>query len=119
MFEAAAGSGASALVHASSIGVYSAGPKDRPVDESWPRDGVRTSFYSRHKAAAERDLDVVEAGHPELRVVRLRPGLIFQREAGPEVRRLFGGPLVPAWLLKPGRIPVLPAARPDGAPGRP
>jgi nucleoside-diphosphate-sugar epimerase len=108
VFEAAARAGVQALVHASSIGVYSPGPKDRPVDESWPRDGVRNSFYSRHKVAAERALDVVEAAHPDLRVVRLRPGLIFKREAGPEVRRLFAGPFVPAWLLKPGRLPVLP-----------
>ena len=32
----------------------------------------------------------------------------FKREAGPEIRRLFAGPLVPAALLKPGRLPVLP-----------
>jgi nucleoside-diphosphate-sugar epimerase len=108
VFEAAAAAGVSRLVHASSVGVYSPGPKDRAVDESWPREGVRSSFYSRHKAEAERALDTVEAATPGLRVVRLRPGLIFQREAGPEVRRLFGGPLVPARLLRPGLIPVLP-----------
>jgi nucleoside-diphosphate-sugar epimerase len=108
VFEAAADAGVPALVHASSIGVYSAGPKDRPVDESWPRDGVPTSFYSRHKAAAERALDAVEAANPRLRAVRLRPALIFKREAGPEVRRLFAGPLVPARLLRPGLIPILP-----------
>ena len=28
--------------------------------------------------------------------MRLRPGLIFKREAGPEIRRLFAGPLLPA-----------------------
>ena len=108
VFEAAASAGVRALVHASSVGVYSEGPKDRPVDESWRRDGVPSSFYSRHKAAAERVLDAVEAAHPQLRVVRLRPGLIFKREAGPEIRRLFAGPLLPAALLKPGRLPVLP-----------
>ena len=108
VFEAAASAGVRALVHASSVGVYSEGPKDRPVDESWRRDGVPSSFYSRHKAAAERVLDAVEAANPELRVVRLRPGLIFKREAGPEIRRLFAGPLLPAALLKPGRLPVLP-----------
>jgi nucleoside-diphosphate-sugar epimerase len=108
VFEAAAAAGVDRLVHASSVGVYSPGPKDRAVDESWPRDGVASSFYSRHKAEAERALDAVEAAAPEMRVVRLRPGLIFKREAGPEVRRLFGGPFVPARLLRPGLIPVLP-----------
>ena len=108
VFDAAAHAGVQTLVHASSVGVYSPGPKDRPVDESWPREGVRTLFYARHKAACERMLDALEPAFPRLRVVRLRPGLIFKREAGPEIRRLFAGPLVPAALLRPGRLPVLP-----------
>jgi UDP-glucose 4-epimerase len=108
VFEAAAQAGVPALVHASSVGVYSPGPKDRAVDESWPTNGVQTLFYSRHKVAAERALDALEAQYPGLRVVRLRPGLIFKREAGPEIRRLFAGPLLPARLLKPGMLPVLP-----------
>jgi len=111
VFEAAAEAGARALVHASSIGVYSPGPKDRPVDERWPRDGIESSFYSRHKAAAERILDAVESAHPSLRVVRLRPALIFKREAAPEIRRLFAGPLLPGKLLHPRLIPVLPLPR--------
>jgi UDP-glucose 4-epimerase len=108
VFEAAADAGVPALVHASSVGVYSPGPKDRAVDESWPRDGVPSLFYSRHKAQAERMLDDLEAQHPGLRVVRLRPGLIFKREAGPEIRRLFAGPLLPTALLRPGLLPILP-----------
>ena len=109
VFEAAAAAGAGALVHASSVGVYSRGPKDRRVDESWPRDGVPTSFYSRHKAEAEHILDGVERGAPELRVVRLRPGLIFKREAAQEIRRYFIGPLLPSPLVRRGLIPVVPA----------
>ena len=108
VFEAAAAANVNALVHASSIGVYSPGPKDRRVDESYPRDGIQSSFYSRHKAAAERALDAVEQANPQLRVVRLRPALIFKREAGPEIRRLFAGPLLPGRLVQPRLIPVLP-----------
>src|SRR3954469_13281326 len=111
VFEAAVQAGAKAIVHASSIGVYSPGPKDRPVDESWPRDGIETSFYSRHKAAAEHILDEVERAHPELRVVRLRPALIFKREAGSEIRRLFAGPFLPSPLVHPRLIPVLPVPK--------
>ena len=40
VFEAAAQAGAGALVHASSVGAYSKGPKDRAVDESWPTEGT-------------------------------------------------------------------------------
>ena len=84
------------------------GRRDRAVDESWPTDGTPTSFYSRHKAAAERALDEVEAAHPELRVVRLRPALIFKREAASGIRRLFAGPLLPSPLVRPSLLPVLP-----------
>src|SRR5687767_4113376 len=83
------------LVYASSVGAYSPGPKDRAVDESWPTEGIETSFYSRHKAEVESLLDEFERGEPGIRVVRLRPGLIFKREAATEIRRLFLGPLVP------------------------
>jgi nucleoside-diphosphate-sugar epimerase len=40
--------------------------------------------------------------------VRVRPGLIFQREAGTEIGRYFAGPLLPARLLRYQRIPVVP-----------
>ena len=105
VFEAAARAGVEVLVHASSVGVYSPGPKDRRVDESWPRDGVPTSFYSRHKAEAERLLDELEG---ELRIVRVRSGLIFKREAASAIRRLFIGPLLPSPLVHPRLIPILP-----------
>src|SRR4051794_19160833 len=109
VFDAAASAGAGALVHASSIGVYSPGPKDRRVDESWRRDGVPTSFYSRHKAEAEHILDEVEGATPALRVVRLRPGLIFKRDAAQEIRRYFIGPLLPSPLVRRGLIPIVPS----------
>lgn len=108
VFRAAADAGVGTVVYASSVGAYSAGPKDRAVDESWPTEGIPSSFYGRHKAAVERILDSFEAAHPQVRVVRLRPGLIFQREAASEIRRLFAGPLLPSPLLRRGLIPVVP-----------
>lgn len=107
VFEAAAKAHVGSLVVASSIGVYSPGPKRR-VDESWPHEGIPSSWYSRQKAEMERRLDAFEAQHRGLRVVRLRPGLIMKRESAEEVRRLFLGPFLPSRLLKPGRLPVLP-----------
>ena len=64
VFRAVADAGVPALVYASSVGAYSPGPKDRLVDESWPTDGIPTSFYSRHKAETERLLDRFEARAP-------------------------------------------------------
>jgi nucleoside-diphosphate-sugar epimerase len=111
VFEAVASAGVSSLVYASSVGAYSKGPKDRLVDESWPTDGIPTSFYSRHKAQVEHDLDRFEQEHPGVRVVRLRPGLIFKREAATEIRRLFIGPLLPGAILRSQFAPVSPAVR--------
>jgi nucleoside-diphosphate-sugar epimerase len=109
VFEAAAAAGVPALVHASSVGAYSPGPKDRSVDESWPTGGIPSSFYSRDKATVERILDRFEAEHPQVRVVRLRPGLIFKAEAASGIRRLFAGPLLPTPLLRRRLIPIVPA----------
>lgn len=109
VFDAAAAAGVKTLVHASSVGAYSPGPKDRRVDESWPTGGIPTSFYSRDKADVEAILDTFEAAHPDIRVVRLRPGLIFKGEAASGIRRLFAGPLLPTSLLRRRLIPIVPA----------
>lgn len=108
VFEATVAAGVPSLVYASSVGAYSPGPKDRLVDESWPTAGIPTSFYSRHKAAVERQLDRLAAEQPRLRIVRLRPGLIFQRSAATEIRRLFVGPLLPRTLLHASLAPISP-----------
>ena len=85
VFRAAGKAGVGALVYASSVGAYSPGPKDRFVDESWPTGGIESSFYSRHKSEVERLLDRFEAEFPQVRSVRLRPGLI---PVVPSVERL-------------------------------
>jgi UDP-glucose 4-epimerase len=109
VFRAAAAAGVPALVYASSVGAYGPGPKDRAVDESWPTTGIESSFYARHKAEVERLLDRFEDEHPRTRAVRLRPGLIFKREAASEIRRLFAGPLLPNFVVQRRLIPVVPA----------
>jgi UDP-glucose 4-epimerase len=108
VFAAAARAGVPAIVYASSVGTYAPGPKDHGVDESWPTTGIESSFYSRHKAAVERELDSFAAAHPGVRTVRLRPGLIFQRAAATGIRRLFVGPLLPSPLVRRGLVPVVP-----------
>jgi UDP-glucose 4-epimerase len=108
VFEATARAKVPSLLYASSVGAYSKGPKDRFVDEAWPTEGTPTSFYARHKATTERQLDRLERERPELRIVRMRPALIFKREAATEVRRLFAGPLLPGTLVRASLIPVVP-----------
>jgi nucleoside-diphosphate-sugar epimerase len=107
VFGAAAQAGVGTLVHASSVGAYSPGPKDERVDESWATEGIETSAYSRHKARVERLLDDLSAGS-RMRVVRLRPGLIFKAQAAAEIRRFFLGPLLPNMLVRPRLIPFVP-----------
>jgi UDP-glucose 4-epimerase len=100
--------GVPVLVYSSSVGVYSPGPKDRAVDESWPKNGTPTSYYARHKAEVERRLDRFETENPEIRVVRVRPALVFKKEAAQGIRRLFGGPFVPTILARPTLINLIP-----------
>lgn len=95
------------IVCASSLGAYSAGPKDRLVDESWPTGGIKSSHYSRFKGEQEALLDEFEADHPDITVSRIRQALSFQAEAGKQIARYFIG-----WLPTPSihrlRIPLLP-----------
>jgi UDP-glucose 4-epimerase len=111
VFEAVARAETPALVYASSVGAYAPHPGGEPVDESWPTTGVASSFYSRHKASVEAMLDEFELRHPALRVVRLRPALIFKRDAATEIRRLFIGPLLPNALVRTDWLPAFPYPR--------
>jgi nucleoside-diphosphate-sugar epimerase len=107
--EAATETGVRHLVHMSSVGAYSPKRDDQPVDESWPTGGVRTSMYSRHKSAAERLLDGVEADRSGLTVTRLRPGIVGQLSAGSALLRYGLPAVVPRSLLS--HVPVLPLDR--------
>jgi nucleoside-diphosphate-sugar epimerase len=107
VFDAASKAGVPHLVHMSSVGAYSPSSKARRVNEQWPVDGVKTSFYSRHKAAVEHLLNQYETS---MLISRPRPGLILQSDAGSEIRDLFLGRLVPKALFR-HRIPILPLPR--------
>ncbi|MGR8007030.1 SDR family oxidoreductase [Streptomyces hypolithicus] len=109
VFDAVAGAGVPALVHASSVGAYSPGPKDEPgVDEEWPTHGWPDAAYCREKAYLERVLDTFELRHPDVRVVRMRPGFLFKETAASEQRRIFAGRYVPGALLRPDLLPFVP-----------
>ncbi|MBV8562850.1 MAG: NAD-dependent epimerase/dehydratase family protein [Actinobacteria bacterium] len=108
VFRAVAGARVPSLVYASSVGAYSPGPKNARVDESWPTEGTPSSFYARHKAEVERVLDRFEREQPSVRVVRLRPALIFKRSSAEEQRRYFLGALFPRAAARPQAIPIVP-----------
>ncbi|HVL32072.1 MAG TPA: NAD-dependent epimerase/dehydratase family protein [Actinomycetota bacterium] len=107
VFDAAAAAGVRTVLYASSVGAYSPG-YGRTVDESWPTHSVPTAAYGREKAYVERVLDAFEVRHPEIRVVRMRPHFIFKHESASQQRRLFAGPLLPKFLVRPGMLPALP-----------
>lgn len=109
VIDAATAAGVPHLVHMSSVGAYSPRRGDEPVDESWPTDGVPTSMYSRHKAAAERRLDMLERHEPAMTVSRLRPGIVGQRTAGSALLQYGLPAVVPARIL--AHVPVLPLDR--------
>ena len=109
VIESTTAAGVPHLVHMSSIGAYSPKKDDEPVDETWPTAGVRTSMYSRHKAAAERLLDRLEGDGPGTLVTRVRPGIVGQRHAGSALLRYALPALLPSSLLD--HLPVLPLDR--------
>ncbi|WP_042572846.1 NAD-dependent epimerase/dehydratase family protein [Rhodococcus sp. MEB064] len=111
VFDAAAAAGVGALVHASSVGAYTPGPKDTRVTEDWPTHGWQGAAYTREKSYLERVLDRVETQNPDMRVVRMRPAFVFEASASTEQRRLFGGPFVPARLVRPSLVPIFPNIR--------
>lgn len=108
VFDAVAAASVPVLVHASSVGAYSPGSSDDRVDETWPTHAVPTAAYGREKSYLERVLDSYEQWHPEVRVVRMRPGFIFKRSAATGQRRIFAGPFLPNSLVRPKLIPVVP-----------
>ena len=80
--DSVASAGVPLFVFGSSLGAYSPAPVGQLVEESWPTRGVTSLPWSLQMAKGERLVDRLEATHPIVRVVRLRPGLIACPTAG-------------------------------------
>ncbi|MFL6127027.1 NAD-dependent epimerase/dehydratase family protein [Actinophytocola sp.] len=93
------------LVCASSVAAYRPAG-ERPVTEDWPLDGVPGSAYSAGKATLESDLDTFERRHPHVRLTRIRPCGIVQRDAATELASWLLSPLLPRRVLGRRWLPV-------------
>lgn len=110
VLQAADQAGVGQLVHMSSVGAYSPGRGADRVDEAWPTEGIGSSAYSIHKAAAERLLTAYEHDHPDgMRIARIRPAFVLQRDAGSALLRHGVPGFVPAAAVR--LLPVLPVDR--------
>ncbi|MGA7799790.1 MAG: NAD-dependent epimerase/dehydratase family protein [Gammaproteobacteria bacterium] len=96
MFEAAVRTGVQRIVHLSSAAVYGAWP-DNParIRETQPLRPNPGFAYGEDKVAVERELDALEAAHPQIRVIRLRPHAILGPNALPLLRFLLRQPAYP------------------------
>jgi len=106
VLDACTSTGVGQVVHMSSVGAYSPKRDSEAVGEDWPVEGVPSSSYSRHKAAAERLLDSFEQSSRGTAVTRLRPGIIGQGSAGSALLRNALPVLLPARAI--AAVPVLP-----------
>lgn len=110
VFTAAGQAGVAHLVHVSAFCAYSPGDGAERVGEQAPLEGVETCTYSVDKTQTERSLDRIGEQFPAMRVARVRPALVAQRNAAAAIqRRFFGGlPVLLFWLACLRRLPVLP-----------
>ncbi|WP_053387746.1 NAD-dependent epimerase/dehydratase family protein [Leucobacter japonicus] len=104
----AAAAGVAHVVVASSVGVYAADPSTVPRSEDWQRGGIETSQYSIDKVAQEELLDAFVTEHPDVILSRVRPALVFQRDAASSIQRYFLSPAVPVQALRHARLPAVP-----------
>jgi nucleoside-diphosphate-sugar epimerase/putative sterol carrier protein len=80
IFEAAAQHGVGRIVYASSVGAYGIVPEHpSPIVESTLRKRSTVLTYAANKYDVEAFLDDFESMHPEIAVVRLRPGVLLGR----------------------------------------
>jgi UDP-glucose 4-epimerase len=106
LLAAVAAAGVPHLVCASSVAAYRPAGRWRRVTEAWPCAGVPGSAYSAGKAALEAMLDEFAGRRTDVRVARIRPCGIVQRDAAAELGSWLLSPLVPPRVLGRRWLPV-------------
>ena len=87
--------------------------KYRRVDESWPTTGIPKLLLLDHTRPRWSACSIASRSTTRrFACVRLRPALVFKREAASGVRRLFAGPPAAGDVgAPPSLIPVVPAVK--------
>jgi UDP-glucose 4-epimerase len=106
LLAAVAAAGVPHLVCASSVAAYRPAGRWERVTEDQPRDGVPGSAYSAGKATLETILDEFERGHPDVRVARIRPCGVVQRDAAEELASWLLSPAISRRVLGSRQLPV-------------
>lgn len=106
IFEAAAEHGVGRIVYASSVGAYGIVPGHPcPIVESTPRHRTPVLTYSANKYDVEAFLDDFEQAHPEIAIVRLRPGILLGRRISHVSDRFFARRVMP--VVSDKRAPIV------------
>jgi nucleoside-diphosphate-sugar epimerase/putative sterol carrier protein len=96
VFRAAIDAGIRRMLYASSIAQYGVVPSHpTPIVEDTPRVRQPDFWYACAKHDVERRLDELERGHPDLRLVRFRPGILLGRRMEHRLGALLRGGFLP------------------------
>jgi UDP-glucose 4-epimerase len=105
IFEAAAQHGVARIVYSSSVAAYGIVPElPTPIVESSPRYRSKVLTYAENKYDVEAFLDEFETMHPDIAVVRLRPGILFGRRISHVSDRFLARRVMPVVSEKRGPI---------------
>jgi nucleoside-diphosphate-sugar epimerase len=106
IFEAAAQHGVRRIIYTSSVAAYGIVPElPSPVREDSPRYRSKVLTYAENKYDVEAFLDGFEAEHPEIAVVRMRPGILLGRRIAHVSRRFLARRVLP--VVSDKRLPVV------------
>lgn len=106
VFEGAARHGVKRVVYSSSVAAYGIVPgQPDPIVETTPRRRTHTLTYADNKYEVEAYLDDFEREHPDVAVVRLRPGILFGRRMAHTSPNLLRRRMLP--IAGEGRAPIV------------